>query len=168
MLTRSIGSVFLASALYALCFQTAHAQSIPAQAVVTSGNSVVQSGNALVYTIGEITVESMVAGGHSIGQGMLHASTQSIVTALDDNSHGVTANVYPNPVSDLLHITVSNTGDMGTQVDVFDISGKEVYRGFFSSGATLISVNAANWQSGVYVLSVSDGSTCKRFKIAKP
>jgi len=55
--------------------------------------------------------------------------------------------IYPNPISGLF--TISGTGAMGVEVQVFDAVGQLVY-----SGRTLTSdlyvIDASNWASGIY------------------
>lgn len=72
------------------------------------------------------------------------------VVNIDENSIA-TIEVYPNPVSDIMYINVSEltNGD----VLVFDISGRLIHESNFSN-TDEITVNTSSWNKGIYLVRV--------------
>jgi len=60
--------------------------------------------------------------------------------------------LFPNPAYGQLHISVQQAG-FSFQCSVYDILGRQVYRGMLKDQLTL---DIATWQSGVYLLRVTD------------
>ncbi|MBC2845876.1 T9SS type A sorting domain-containing protein [Winogradskyella flava] len=70
--------------------------------------------------------------------------------------------ISPNPGKDKLNIKLpSSIAD--TNIEVFDVLGKRVYKGVITQLES--SINVSNWKSGVYLVKVSDGKSTqtKRF-----
>lgn len=66
-------------------------------------------------------------------------------TALD-NVRNTAFTVYPNPATDFIHITLHEA----STVELFDLSGKCVYRDRLPEGTTRISLSTL--PSGIYLL----------------
>jgi hypothetical protein len=72
-------------------------------------------------------------------------------------------NVYPNPVSNLLHIEIpGNTRN--THVEITNALGQVVFK---NSMADKLDVNTANFSPGVYLIRFADGKTVDIVKIVK-
>jgi chitodextrinase len=81
--------------------------------------------------------------------------TQSTNSTQSDGTDGppfANFSIYPNPVSDLLNITLA--GVTGTSYEVFNVSGQIVMKGAFTE---TLDVNTL--ASGVYILQVTAGGT---------
>jgi hypothetical protein len=74
-----------------------------------------------------------------------------------NNQGGVT--VYPNPVTDILHITGAETG---SNLTLTDISGKILLRIAILQNA--FSINMSNYSSGIYLLRNENGDVTKIIK----
>ncbi len=70
------------------------------------------------------------------------------------NGKSIETNVYPNPASDLVSVSVNGINNF--IVTVYDISGRQVSETRVSNNFTQISVNTLN--NGVYFMKVSDTS----------
>jgi hypothetical protein len=70
--------------------------------------------------------------------------------------------VSPNPVQDVLYLHPSQPLSPDSQVRVYDLYGREVYRGAFEAAEKGISTGA--WPAGVYVAEIWDG---KKRQIAR-
>jgi hypothetical protein len=70
--------------------------------------------------------------------------------------------VSPNPVQDVLYLHPSQPLSPDAQVRVYDLYGREVYRGAFEAAEKGISTGA--WPAGVYVAEIWDG---KKRQIAR-
>ena len=69
---------------------------------------------------------------------------------------GTDVSVYPNPASDLLHITLAEPID-GVRVVLYDMVGKAVFVQDYGQ-ENLIEVPVAGLPEGLYVLSMESGS----------
>lgn len=67
-----------------------------------------------------------------------------------------TLSVSPNPVQDMLYLHPSQPLSPDAQVSVYDLYGREVYRGAFEAAEKGISTQS--WPPGVYLLEVRNGN----------
>lgn len=75
---------------------------------------------------------------------------------------------YPNPVNQLLNVTVENA-KAGSEIKVFDKSGIEVLSKRITENISdkLITFNVSSLTSGIYVAKLNDGTILKTVKIIK-
>lgn len=78
-------------------------------------------------------------------------SCQSGCVVNVDENNMATIKVYPNPVSDIMYINVSELTK--GSVLVFDISGRLIHESNFSNSDE-VSVNTLSWDKGVYMVRV--------------
>ncbi|MCE3282480.1 MAG: C-terminal target protein, partial [Chitinophagaceae bacterium] len=80
------------------------------------------------------------------------------------NSLQVT-NLYPNPVRDNLNVVIGAQASARVTLSVMDISGKVMMQKIVevNAGDNIISLNAASFAPGSYVLSVSNSLTGETF-----
>lgn len=74
------------------------------------------------------------------------------------NLHKVS--VYPNPVTDVLNISIKNNANLET-VTVYDIQGKEVHNGM------LPTIDMTSYNSGVYFVKVTSNKGTSTHKVIK-
>jgi len=72
--------------------------------------------------------------------------------------------VYPNPVTDLLNINITNAHEQ-TTASLFDNNGKLIYTGVLSNGTNTINMNKL--AKGVYLLKLNNGIEIQNMKIIK-
>jgi hypothetical protein len=74
--------------------------------------------------------------------------------------------VYPNPVTDLLNINVTNPDGKPITCILFDANGKMMYTGKLASGTN--TVDMSKFPKGIYLLSLKNTDTeIKNMKIIK-
>jgi pectin methylesterase-like acyl-CoA thioesterase len=75
--------------------------------------------------------------------------------------------VAPNPVHDLLNVTIKQNSAAAFSIRVVDATGKQVYQRNFTAGQTNVNtyVNTDGWQNGAYYLQVqsADGTRTTTF-----
>jgi len=82
-----------------------------------------------------------------------------------DNENILDVTAYPNPVGDMLNISVSKQGN-SCSISVFDLSGKLIYKSDYS-GNELIRIETSNWENGMYFLEVRSDNEKSVLKIVK-
>lgn len=90
------------------------------------------------------------------------------ITAANDNFEFENFSLYPNPTSDNIIISFnSNTGNEIT-MEVFDIRGRKLNSySVENTGFINTEVNLANYESGIYLISVKDGVNQSTKKVIK-
>ena len=90
--------------------------------------------------------------------------SNTVVMNLDCNKSSVV--VYPNPVSDMLNVNVTNSDDNATTANLFDPDGRMAYTKKLMSGTNLIDMK--KFPKGLYLLELhtNKGET-QHFKIIK-
>ena len=73
--------------------------------------------------------------------------------------------IYPNPVTDILNISITNLQNDVTIASLFDINGKLLYSSEMKSGTNMI--NMAKFAKGVYLLKLKSNAATKNIKIIK-
>jgi len=67
--------------------------------------------------------------------------------------------VYPNPNKGNFTIELNATNSNNIQVDVFDMRGRQIYnRNFINKGSFNQNINLDKAQSGIYLVSITDGT----------
>jgi hypothetical protein len=83
----------------------------------------------------------------------VHFDASVLVTGIEDvNGPVLGVNAYPNPTSGVLNITVQ-ADEVGSQIQLIDMEGREVYNGILTSTKTVI--DTRSFQSGVYSIRVN-------------
>lgn len=75
----------------------------------------------------------------------------------------INANVYPNPVQDILYI--DNNGTTIDKVSITDTAGKIVYSESVNDTKLIIPVN--QWNQGIYFVQIVSGDQVKNYKLIK-
>ena len=73
--------------------------------------------------------------------------------------------VYPNPVTDILNINITNAQDNETQASLFDNAGRLVHTKNLISGTNTIDMT--RFSKGVYLLTLKNNSGIQNIKIVK-
>lgn len=83
--------------------------------------------------------------------------------SVDDLNASSSFSVYPNPSSSVLNIEL-NGNQTGLSYQVFDVLGKQIITETLESG-TLSQIDVSNWNSGLYLIKISNGdqTETKRF-----
>jgi len=73
--------------------------------------------------------------------------------------------VYPNPVTNVLNINISNSQDNSTRAKLFDANGRLIYSNNMISGTNTI--NTASLPKGIYLLQLINTTEVQNLKIIK-
>ena len=79
------------------------------------------------------------------------------------NSEDGTIDVYPNPVKDILNVSIKGAVKE-MSLKLYDVRGTEVYN---STIAGDFKLDISKYQSGIYILKIGNGSELNTFKIIK-
>jgi len=79
-------------------------------------------------------------------------------------TYGITMNVYPNPVKDVLHINVLREDQKPSDVRIVNAFGQQLWQQKVSGTAQ---VNMKSWAGGIYIVQVNKGSSIETYKIQK-
>ncbi len=146
------------------------AQNVKSSAVTSSGATMNQSNAKISFTVGEIVVETITDGTNSLGSGVVNSSTTNIVTAIHETDiTKIKINVYPNPVSDLVFVDISESKVSAIQVTIFDITGKLISSEKYTAGNNHIGINTQTWQKSNYILNITDmqGELLGSYKVVR-
>ena len=86
-----------------------------------------------------------------------------IAMKLDCNRSSVF--VYPNPVTDILNVNITNASNNAVIANLFDHNGKLMYSGKMISGTNL--VNMTKFAKGIYLLKLKSDTEIQNIKIMK-
>lgn len=163
------------------------------EALVPAGGDASGSGGSISYSVGQVVYTTNTGANGSGVQGVQHAYEISVVPGLKstntlnivkisktDSSSTVAAgiedtefinlkcNVYPNPTSDILTLTIEHFDSENRNLSyrLFDINGKLLERKKLENSNTSISMG--NLIPAIYILNVLQGNkSIKTFKIIK-
>ena len=89
----------------------------------------------------------------------------SKIIALKLNCNRSSLMVYPNPVTDILNINITNLQNDVTVASLFDTNGKLIYSGEMVSGTNMIDMT--KFAKGVYLLKLKNNVETQNIKIIK-
>ena len=118
------------------------------------------------YTIGQIAVEPAETAAGSLTPGVQQAYEITIVDGIDNRYVTLEAEVYPNPVTDLLILRVDDAVTTTLHYTLTDANGRTISAADIASAQSAIDMS--QHVQGVYFLRVTNGETMVRtFKIVK-
>ncbi|MFT5970486.1 MAG: hypothetical protein ACI8ZO_000998, partial [Flavobacteriales bacterium] len=90
------------------------------------------------------------------------------VGVLESEMSKVFGNTYPVPATDIVTIELNNI-KTNSAIELFDITGKTVYKGLINVGATQTQINVSDLAAGTYmyrVVSANNTSEMKQLQVA--
>lgn len=138
--------------------------SLYAQEVIsTQGDSYDNGVNTIDFTIGETVIETVSDGSNDVTQGF--HQTNLTITNIEDLDVNFLVNIYPNPTSDFVNLTVEKYG--GITYQIYDMGGRLVEEAILTSSTT--NVNVSDYSKGTYMLTLTqpDKKKIKTYKIIK-
>lgn len=138
--------------------------SVSAQEVISSqGDSYSNGTNSIDYTIGEPVIETVSNGSNDLTQGF--HQTNLVITKVEDLNVNFAVNIFPNPTSDLINLTLEKYE--GLTLQLFDISGKLINQTLLTDVKTTISVT--QYPKGSYLLALTnkENKNIKTYQIIK-
>jgi len=129
---------------------------IHAQEVISTQGDSYQGTNASIdYTIGEPVIFTGTDGTTTLSQGF--HQTKWDFASIDIHDAEFDANIYPNPVDDIL--TVESKDFNGTNYAIYDATGRIIVEGNLENETTEIS--ATGWAPGSYSVVLFDSEKRK-------
>ena len=95
--------------------------------------------------------------GSSTGKISFNVTQMNSSVSINDKSKS-TINVYPNPASDNVNI-VTNTLDLNSQINIYDISGKLIFSQKIKDNFSVINLPVDTYKSGVYTISLLENKS---------
>jgi hypothetical protein len=89
------------------------------------------------------------------------------IKSATSNINGLTINeisIYPNPATEYVNIDLTNFSDELTNISMVDLNGRIVYKKAVSQ-VTNLSIATDNFEQGIYLITVSNGTKCINKKI---
>ena len=77
--------------------------------------------------------------------------------------------VYPNPVLNTAKLKIANWSTDKLKIEIYDMLGKQVYQSQINlfDGYTEEKINLSKYNSGIYLIRISDGQTIENLRIEK-
>ena len=100
-----------------------------AQQTISSGGGDLTTSNVkLAFTIGEIAVKTHTNTNFVIKEGTQHVTTSIVSTVIEENKSIINVDVYPNPATNYLVLTVTSNDPLftGSNWMLFDVTGKQL------------------------------------------
>ncbi len=123
--------------------------------IQSSGKLYFSGNNLMILTASSVTVRSIAVA--DIKKIVFEQSTNKIEETPDAISRFM---IYPNPADDILSFTHANTTEVFA-VSIFDVQGREVLNGRYSSGEK---INISHIKSGTYFVRFNNLETIKLIK----
>lgn len=120
------------------------------EVVSSSGDYFSNSNGSISFTVGEVAIETITTGSNAITQGF--HQTNLGVLSVGDIEDDLAIKVFPNPVSELLQVTLTNYTDKSYRL--FDITGRLVTQKTFKKQQS--EINLSPYVSGIYILALYD------------
>jgi alpha-amylase len=104
----------------------------------------------------------------SLGDTVVPAQPSAIAPQPAANSVNPVVSVYPNPFTHLVNLQLGSDVQGALQVDIFDLSGRQLYsQQWMSPPAGILQINPPPFASDIYLLKISANNGSYFYKLAK-
>ena len=134
-----------------LCLPALSAQTISRDVVGSAGDHFSAVNGQLEWTLGEVSIETFNSGTSQITQGF--HQTNLIISSLGEEGERSEIQVYPNPVTSVLHIKLP-AGDQPLNIALYDSQGKLLHESTLLEGREVQQFSMNGYASGIYLLQV--------------
>ena len=132
-------------------------QSIGRNVLSSAGESISVGGSQLDYALGElITLTAADKSTDHISQGFIQPAGDKYVSTMEISKTDLAVSVFPNPVSSMLNIQLTENLSTNLEYTVFDIRGRKVMTGNLTEMTSQLAVD--HLSSANYVLTLSSKS----------
>jgi hypothetical protein len=133
---------------------------------VSGGGAASGSGGSVSYTIGQVFYAALQGTNGSLIQGVQQPFEISIVTSTEDISMDLKAQVYPNPSSDHLILSINSLELKNLQYMLYDLQGHLISSNRIRQNTSIIPVSQLS--NGTYFLRIlSNKKQIRTFQIIK-
>lgn len=135
------------------------------EVLVVSGGDVLGNGN-ISFTVGQLFTNTNTSSSGSISEGIQQSIELYTLNISSLNPSEVKANLFPNPTSDFVMLSIKNSNITDLFYELFDVNGRSILSKKISQSDSPISLQ--NFASGIYILKVNQSNkTLKTFKLLK-
>ncbi|MBN2613452.1 MAG: T9SS type A sorting domain-containing protein [Bacteroidales bacterium] len=137
------------------------------QAIPAAGGNASGSGGSVSYSVGQVVYTTITGTTGSVAQGVLQPYEISVISGIEEAAEIILqCEVFPNPVTDVLWLTVKNFNLPAISFQMYDMNGKLLKNGKIVSDKT--SFETGNLTPATYYLKIStENKEVKIFKIVK-
>lgn len=136
------------------------------QAATVAGGDASGSGGTVAYSVGLVVFTTNTGASGSVAQGVQQPYEISIVSVTDDPQVNIDLQVYPNPTTGQLMLSIGSNTLSDLNYQLFSLNGQLIETQKIASTITTISMETL--QSATYFLKVTgDNKELKSFKIIK-
>ena len=133
---------------------------------LSSGGQASGSGGSVSYSIGQIAYSSLSGTNGSLIQGVQQPYEISIITSINDLTIDIKAQVYPNPTTDQLVLSIGTEDYKNLRFVLVDLQGKILKTDRIINPTSTLDVS--KFSNGTYFLRVlSKNKQIKTFQIVK-
>lgn len=124
------------------------------------------TGGSVSYSIGQIDYETAYGTGGSITEGLHQPFEILIISGIEDNNINLYFEIYPNPTTDFVVLSVDNVNTVNMAYTIYNIEGKLIEKQELTGSQTTITMK--DLSNGIYFIKVLQKSTeLKVFKVIK-
>ncbi len=119
-------------------------------AAAVNGNKTIYSG--YVHTVMDFSGQTLSAASNN---GFIGQIDNGIDVGIETPAESITLNVFPNPTSNHCALSIKTEARLDVQIEIYDAKGALVQSremGELAKGQYDISINTANWASGLYLI----------------
>ena len=139
---------------------------IAQEAVPAAGGDASGIGGSSSYTVGQVVYTTIFSETGSVAQGVQHAYNVEVTTGISETGILLQVTAFPNPTTDVLHLTIENWDIGNFRYQLYNVQGKLMTKNKITNNQTQISMH--HFAAATYLLSVSDGrDEVKTFRIIK-
>ena len=128
-------------------------QEISPNLLTSSGDFFTQGNYSLSWSLGEIAIETFITNNAILTQGFqqTNLSTSSIrIADVEDES----MQIYPNPASDQLFISIQSELHEDLSLEIIDLLGVKKVTQFIDKKISITEINTSNLETGTYIVIV--------------
>jgi len=134
--------------------------------VPASGGDASGSGGSSSYTVGQVVYSTTVGSNGSVAQGVQQAYEIYVTSGVEHAFIGLGLNAFPNPTTDYLTLSATNTQGNQLSYQLYDLQGGLIASGTMTS--TTERIATGHLPVATYLLNISDANQpIKTFKIIK-
>jgi hypothetical protein len=133
---------------------------------LSSGGLAFGAGGVMNYSIGQTDYKTLSSANTIITQGLQQTYEVIDISGLTENQYANTVFLYPNPVSDFIHLKIQNTDLSNLHVTLINSIGQEVLDQSIQEVHTILPM--LELTQGIYFLKITSNNTLiKTFKLIK-
>jgi hypothetical protein len=140
---------------------------LQAQSSVVSGGAAASgTGGSVSFSVGLVAYTRAIGAGGTVSQGVQHAYVISDPTSVRDLDINLNAQIYPNPTTDQLVLTLGSNEYKNLNYQLLDLQGKVIGQNRLNLTST--SIDVSRLSNGTYFIKILDKQRqLKTFQVIK-